>query len=234
MRGLTTDVQRKLLLSVGSHRASRPLSPAEVAEAVQTSLNAGSTMQEIAESLHLEGTSVLTKFVRLLNLSPAVRHLVDWGRSESTIGFTAASEVARLSDHEGQLQLCHAGLQHQLGSAEMKQILQLHQRSGRSITDCVTEILRLRPRIQRIHVFLGAVNSPDVRRRLAALSQADRDVALRSAVSSAFPRLGKFGCRLGAERFTVTGDEEMSAELAQGGKDFEAAINDVLAEAVSP
>ena len=131
-------------------------------------------------------------------------------------------------------ELCHAGLQHQLGSAEMKQILQLHQRSGRSITDCVAEILRLRPRIQRIHVFLGAVTSPDLRQRLAALSQADRDVALRSAVNSAFPRLGKFGCRLGSERFTVTGDEEVSAELTQGGRDFEAAINDALTEAVSP
>jgi len=234
VRGLSTDLQKKLLLSVGSHRASRPLSPVEVAEAVQASLSTGSSLQEIAEFLHLEGTSVLTKFIRLLQLSPAVRHLVDWGRSESTIGFTAASEVARLDDPDGQLQLCHAGLQHQLGSAEMKQILQLHQRSGQSITDCVTEILQLRPRIQRIHVFLGAVNSSDVQQRLAALSQADRDVALRSAVSSAFPRLGKFGCRLGSERFTVTGNEEVSAELTQGGRDFEAAINDVLAEAVLP
>jgi hypothetical protein len=83
-------------------------------------------------------------------------------------------------------------------------------------------------------VELGAINSPDVQQRLATLSQADRDVALRSAVSSAFPRLGKFGCRLGSERFTVTGDEGVSAELTQGGKDFETAINDVLAEAVSP
>jgi hypothetical protein len=83
-------------------------------------------------------------------------------------------------------------------------------------------------------VFLGAVNSPDVRQSLAALSQADRDVALRSAVRSAFPRLREFGCRLGSERFTVTGDEGVSAELTQGGKDFEAAINDVLADTVSP
>ena len=41
MRGLSVDVQKKLLLSVGSHRASRPLSPVEVAEAVQVSLDAG-------------------------------------------------------------------------------------------------------------------------------------------------------------------------------------------------
>jgi hypothetical protein len=210
------------------------LTPVEVAEAVQASLDAGSTLHEIAEFLHLEGTSVLTKFVRLLRLSPEVRHLVDWGKSESTIGFTAASEVARLDKHDEQVQLCQAGLQHQLGSSEMKQILQLHQRSGRSIEDCVVEILQLRPRVQRIHVLIGAVTSPDVCRRLAPISQADRDTVMRSAVKKAFPKLGKFGCRLGADRFTVTGDDGVSTELVQGGKDFEAAINVALAEAVSP
>jgi hypothetical protein len=234
VRGLSVDVQKKLLLSVGSHRATRQLTPVEVAEAVQTSLDAGSTLQEIAEFLQLEGTSVLTKFVRLLRLSPNVRHLVDWGRSDSTIGFTAASEVARLNDHEGQAQLCQAALQHQLGSAEMKQILQLHQRSGRPIANCVEEILKLRPRVQTVHVLLGAVTAPDVRKRLASLSQAERDTVLRSAMKSAFPRLAKFGCRLGAERFTITGDEDVPAELNQGGRDFEAAINDALAETVSP
>ena len=233
MRGISTDIQKKLLLSVGSHKATRPLSPVEVAEAVQASLDAGSTLQDIAEFLHLEGTSVMTKFVRLLRLSPEVRHLVDWGKSESTIGFTAASEVARLDEPDEQMQLCRAGLQNQLGSAEMKQILQLHQRSGRSIDDCMAEILRLRPRVQRIHVFLGAVTSPDLRQRLAAISQADRDTTIRSAVKRAFPNLERFGCRLGSERFTITGDDGVSTELAQGGKDFEAAINDALAEAVS-
>jgi hypothetical protein len=233
VRGISTDVQKRLLLSVGSHRSTRPLSPVEVAEAVQAAVDAGTTLQEVAEFLHLEGTSVLTKFVRLLRLSPDVRHLVDWGKSESTVGFTAASEIARLADHDGQMQLCQAGLQQQLGSAEMKQILQLHQRSHRPIADCVTEILRLRPRVQRIHVLLGAVTSPDVRQRLAALTQANRDTVLRSAVKSAFPRLEKYGCRLGSERFTITGDEEVSAELTKDGKDFEAAINVALADAVS-
>lgn len=172
--------------------------------------------------------------MRLLRLSPDVRHLVDWGKSESKIGFTAASEVARLDKPGEQMQLCQAGLQHQLGSAEMKQIMQLHRRSGQSIEDCVAEILQLRPRVQRIHMLIGEVTSPDVRRRLAAISQAERDTLMRSAVKQAFPKLGKCGSRLGAERFTVTGDDGVSAELVQGGKDFEAALNVALAEAVSP
>ena len=109
MKGIPTDLQRKLLLSIGSHRDTRPLTPVEVGEAVRTSADAGTTLLEIAEFLHLEGTSVLAKFVRLLRLSPAVRHLVDWGRSDATIGFTAASEVARLDDPDDQLHYARPG-----------------------------------------------------------------------------------------------------------------------------
>jgi hypothetical protein len=200
---------------------------------VQLSLDAGSTLQEIAKFLHLESTSELTKFVRLLRLSPAVRHLVDWGRPKSAIGFTVGSEVARLDDPEEQMQLCQAALEQQIGRSEMQQVLQLHQRSGRPVGECVAEILQLRPRVQRIHVFLGAVTSADIRQRLAKLSQAERDTALRSAVQRAFPGMDRFGCKLGSERFTITGDEEVSAKLTQGGKEFEAAINGALAESVA-
>jgi hypothetical protein len=233
VRGLSTDVQKKLLLSVGSHQATRPLSPVEVAQAVQASLDAGSTLQEIAEFLHLETTSELTKFVRLLRLSPEVRHLVDWGRPKSAIGFTVASEIARLDDPDEQMQLSQAALEHQIGRSEMQQIMQLHKRSGKSLGECVAEIMQLRPRVQRIHVFLGAVTSANVSQRLSKMSQAERDRALQSAVTRAFPRMKRFGARLGPERFTITGDDGVSAELVQEGKDFEAAINDALAKAVS-
>ena len=95
------------------------------------------------------------------------------------------------------------------------------------------EILRLRPRIQRIHVFLGAITSPKVRAGLAQLSQMQRDDMLRSLVRARFPPLAKFGCRLGANGFTITGGAEVATALSQGGKDFEATINDALAETVA-
>lgn len=234
MRGLSADSQKKLLLSIGSHRVNRPLSPVEVGEAVQASLNAGSSLHEVAEALHLEDTSVLTKFVRLLQLTPEVRHLVDWGRSDSTIGFTAASEVARIQDPQDQVRLCHACLEHQLGSAEMKQVVQLRKRSRKLIEECVKEVLRLRPRIQRVHVFLGAVTSPALRGCLATLTQAQRDGLLQGAIRRRFGEMGEFGCRLGTDGFTITGGEKVAADLSQGGTDFEATINNDLAETVSP
>jgi hypothetical protein len=233
VRGLPPEVQKKLLLSVGSHRAARPLSPVEVGEAIQASLDAGSSLQEIAGTLLLEDTSVLTKFIRLLRLAPEVQHLVDWGRSDSTVGFTVASEIARLPDPLEQIQLCEVGLRHQLGSAEMKQVMQLRRRSKKPIEACVKEILRLRPRIQRIHVFLGAITSPEICAGLAKLSQMQRNDMLRSLVKVKFPPLANFGCRLGPNGFTVTGGEDVATVLSQGGKDFEATINEALAETVA-
>jgi hypothetical protein len=114
----------------------------------------------------------------------------------------------------------------------MKQILQLHKRSRKSIADSVAEILRLRPRVQRIHLLLGAVTSPVVCKKLATMTQAERDEMFLSIMRCTFPRLQKFGCRLGTEKFTITGGEEASAELTKDGKDFEGDINDALAKAL--
>lgn len=230
---LSPDMHKKLLLSVGSHRATRPLSPIEVAQAVQACVNGGDLLHEVSQALHLEDTSVLTKFVRLLQLAPEVRHLVDWGRSESTIGFTAASEVARLTDPGEQAQLCQACLEHQLGSAETKQVLQLRKRSKQPLDACVQEVLKLRPQIERLHVFLGGITSPETRDRLSRLTQGDRDELLRATLREQFPVAGAYGCRLGTDGFTITGSEKASAALSEGGKDIEAIINTALSKAVA-
>ena len=114
----------------------------------------------------------------------------------------------------------------------MKQILQLHNRSGRPLADCIEEILKLRPKTDLIHVLIGGVTEAAPRGRLAACSQAERDEWLRRAVANAYPALARFGGRLGPDRFTITGDKAVSAELTKDGKDFEAVINHSLAETV--
>jgi hypothetical protein len=229
MQGLSTDLQKKLLLTVGSHRARRPLLPVEVGQAIQASLDAGSPMDEIAQWLHLDDTSVLSDFVRLLQLASELRHLVAWGRADLTIGFKAASEIARLSGAAEQIELCQAAVEHKLGSAEVRQVVQLRRRSKKTIKACVQEVLGMRPRVQRVHILLGAVTSPKVRNRLATLDQTVRDELLRSAIQSRFPALTKFSCRLGTDGFTVGGSQEVAVAWSEAGNEFEAAINDALA-----
>jgi hypothetical protein len=233
--GLSPDIHKKLLLTVGSHRAQRPLSPVEVSEAIQASLTAGSSLEEIAEALHLESPSVLNDFLRLLRLTPEVRHVVDWGRATaSTIGFKAGAKLAQLSEPEEQHRVCRAALQHRLSKAEIEQVVQLRKRSKQSIDDCIAEALRMRPQVQKVNVFIGAVAAPEVRARLAALNQAQRDNVLRVVIQREFPALRRVSCRLGVDGFTIAGGEEVSAALTQEGKDFEALINEALAEDGAP
>jgi ParB-like chromosome segregation protein Spo0J len=235
VQGLSPNIHKQLLLTVGSHRAQRPLSPVEVGEAIQASLTAGSSLEEIAEALHLEGPSVLNDFLRLLRLTPEVRHVVDWGRATtSTIGFKAGAKLAQLSEADEQRRVCRAALQHRLSKAEIEQVVQLRKRSKKSIDDCIAEVLRMRPQVQQMNVFIGAVAAPKVRERLAALDQAQRDGVLRAVIQRVFPALKQVSCRLGVDGFTIAGGDDVSAALTQDGKDFEALINEALAEDGTP
>ncbi len=136
MLGLSPEQTKRLLLSVGSHRGTRPFSPVEVAETLKISIDAGSKLSELASALHLDGTSMVTRFLRLLDLSPQVRDWVDWGESGSTIGFTAASELSRLSDSGEQNQLGRAALENQLKSSEVREVVQIRRRSKRPLAAC--------------------------------------------------------------------------------------------------
>lgn len=228
MLGLTPETTKKLLLSVGSHRGSRPFSPLEVAQALRTAISAGTKLTDVASALHLDGTTMVTRFLRLLELSPQVQDWVDWGESGSTIGFTAASELSRLPDTDEQTQLSRAALENQLKSSEVKQIVQLRLRSKRSLQECIKETMQMRPRVQKLHLFIGAIVEEEVRALLRSRVQSERDGLLRVAVLERYPSMPQFSSRLGVERFTITGGDAVAAVLNAGSDDFESAINNAL------
>ena len=232
MLGLSPETRKAMLLSVGSHREVRSLSPVEVAQALGASMEAGSSLRELAAALHLEGTSMVSRFVRLLNLSPEIQHLVDWGESKSTIGFTAASELARLPNRDDQIKVCHAALENQLKSSEVKQIVQLQLRLKRSVSESIDQVLRQRRRVERLHIFIGAVTSEKVISKLRALRQNQRDELLQKVLQERYPKLADFASRLGAERFTITGDDSVAAALSSDSQDFESTINTALSREI--
>lgn len=233
MLGLTPEQNKKLLLSVGSHRGTRQFSPIEVAETLKISIDAGSKLSDLANALHLDGTSMVTRFLRLLELSPQVQHWVDWGESGSTIGFTAAFELSRLADPDEQSQLGRAALENQLKSSEVREIVQLRRRSERSLAECVEEIMRMRPHVEKLHLFIGAIIPQELRAALRARTQSERDKLLRSAVVERYPNLRQFSSRLGVERFTLSGGDAVSRILRGTSEDFESAINSVLSRKIT-
>lgn len=217
---------------MGSHRIQRPLSPIEVGQALSDSAKAGSSLKELADTLHFDGTSMVTRFMRLLALSPQIQHLVGWGQSKSTIGFTVASELARLKQEHDQIRVCHSALEYQLSSSEVKQIVQLRLRNQKPIEDCIAQVLEQRPKIRKVYLFIGALASSELVSALKLLRQNQRDELLRKVLQERYPTLPAFEGRLGTERFTIAGDEAVANVLNSDRENFEVSVNTELSRKI--
>jgi putative mRNA 3-end processing factor len=232
MRGLSPEIQRDLILSVGTRQARRRLSPIEVAEAVETSLASGSTVQELAAELGLHPTMVL-RFRRLLKLPPDIRDLVDWWQGEARLSFEAASHIARLPSSKERQEVAEAALKHGLGKVETIQIVQIRERSGRPMAECIGDVLRMRPQIEKRHILIGAITSEKIRATLRQMTQEERDQLFKTAVTHYSPELPPWEGRLGTERFTLLGSEAFGAAVQRLPGGFEEAINTYLEEEIS-
>lgn len=225
MQWLSPEQRRDLVLSLKTHRSSRPLSPIEVAEALHMALEKGMSFKDIAASLGFEDTSTLKGIHRLLNLVSDAKHLVGWGRSGAPLSMTAASYIARLRDTADQQAVVEAVLLHGLNSEETRQVVEARTHSKRSISECIDAVLRLRPRIERKSLLIGAVISETVRSQLDRMRQRERDQLLVEAVRGCIGDVSDWTGRLGPGRFTLLGSEAFGAKLRSLPNGFEAAIN---------
>lgn len=230
--GLSADEYKKLLLSVGTHRGKRPLSPVEAAALLRKATSAGASLSECAKAVQLEGPTWVSRFLKLLDLPQDVQHLIDWGRGAGTIAFTSASEVSRLDDPVDQRRAIQVGLEHNLSSAEMRQLVQLRKRSRKPMDECVAGVLKMRPQIEIRHVFIGAVTGDPLRARLRGLSQYERDQLLEAACRKKLAGLRLSG-RLGVERFTLVGGKDFGGLLAAKKEVLEQEIHEALAVELS-
>ncbi len=229
---LSKEERQKLLLSVGTHRGQRPLSPVEVAQLFSRMLAAGQTLADCARASNLEGTTWVSRFLRLLDLPDSVRHLVDWGSNVGSVTFSSATEIARLEGNEKDL-LAQGALLHRLSGVEVRQVVQLRKRSNRSLQACIDEVIGMRPTVERRYLYMGAITDKSLATRLGALSQYHRDEMLQKAVGSVLGRLQLFVTKLGPARFTVVGADEFGKQMKERGDAFEREINAALLKAVA-
>lgn len=230
--GLSPEVQRDLILSVGTHRGNRRLSPIEVAEAMEAAINAGTSVQQLASALLFEGLTMITRFRRLLKLDSAIKHLVGWG-GKSGLSIETASAIARLQSREEQEMVAKAVLEYRLSKKEVYQVVQIQARSGKTVAECIEDVLRMRPQIEKRHILIGAIISPNVREVLVRMKQQERDQILENALISNVPQLPPWEGYLGIDRFTLVGSEDFSV-IAQGlPGGFEEAVNVYLEKEVS-
>lgn len=206
----------RMSVGYGTHKKGRPLSPVEVGKLLRQAQDAGASLEGCAKCLKLSGTSQLSRFLRIFDLPPDLRHLVSWGRSADSIGFTTAVELVRVTDPDDQRAIATAVLEQGLKTDEVRQVAQIRRRSKKPIQKCLTEVLGMRPTVERRYLFIGAVGDGDLEAALAEMTQAERNVLLNSGLEA----LGLTGAsgRLGEQLFTLVGDEHLNSRLRGEGR----------------
>jgi len=230
MKGISPEELRDLILSVGTHQSERTLWPVGVAELLEKAINAGTTVKELSEEVLLNST-MITRFRRLLSLAPEIQHLVGWGGG-SQVSFSTASEIARLRTPEEHTFLVKCTLEYSLSKNEVIQIIEVRNKFRKPIGECVEEILRMRPKIVKRYLFIGAIKSADVRSRLSTISQQERDALFSKAVTSNYPDLPYWEGMLGIKGFNLIGNEDLDQALSKLPTDFESTINGYLESSV--
>ncbi len=214
---LSTLELGRLRMSVGygTHRKGRPLSPVEVGALLRKARENDVSLADCAKAVQLHGTSI-QRFLRILDLSPDLQHLIDWGSGKDFVGFSAAIEMTKLKDAEDQRALTAAIMTRSLNSKEVRQVTQLRQRSGRSIVECVQEVLQMRPIVVKRYVLVGSVAAEDVE-EIRALTQSARDSILAAGIE----KIGLKGAngRMGVRFFTLVGDERFDTYVREVGKE---------------
>lgn len=231
MRSLSLDLQKKLILSVGTKGSDRLLSPVEVAQAIDTELAAGTSLAELADFCGLTNSTMISRFHRLIRLAPDIQHMIGWGKGSSTLSFTVASHLARLSNPADQEALCKAALESALTTSEVQEIVQLVEGLHRTVAEAVDSVLKLRPRVKQLYAFIGLVTSTSVRAQMGTMSQVNRNRLLVDIVTAVAPKLTHWSGTLGTQKFTLVGEQAFADQIRgwPGGFDgFERALNEVL------
>ena len=228
---LSPQERQALLLSVGTHRGQRSLSPVEVANIFANILAAGGRLSDCARAARLEGTTIVARFLRLLKLPESVRHLVDWGSGAGTIGFSTGAELARLDDDAEEEEVVSGVLTYRLSGSEVRQVVQLRKRSQRPVEECLNEIVGMRPRVEKRYVYVGAVTILALKDSLQSMTQRERDALLAGAVQDVLDMKDLAVTRLARERFTLVGGANFGEAINRKRDSLEQEVNDALQKA---
>ncbi len=215
----------------GTHKKGRPLSPVEVGLYLHRARDTGVSLNECANAIQLNGTGHIGRFLRILTLPDDLQHLINWGAGKDFIGFSSAVEMAKLENADEQRVVAESIMENNLKKAEVGQIVQLRSRSGRSISDCVSEVLGMRTIIEKRYVFIGSLKDKNVQDALIGLTQIKRDLILDSSLQ----RLGlrEVSGRLGKQFFTLVGGKYFNESMRSIGKqNIERRLRSHIAEAV--
>ena len=223
--GLSQTELQSLILSVGTHRGRRRLSPMEVAALLCQALEAGTSRQALSDSLNISEIQV-ARFIRLFDLEPELRDLADWGRGNTaTIPFSSLLEITRLAPSQ-QIEVATSALAHKLTKAEFRQISQVSERSGWHITDCIANVIERRPQVQMQFVLIGSIQQGELQGFLQTQLQDTRDCFLKGVLNKLGQPSQAIRGRLGSKTFTFLAKQDIVGLLGMDPDAIEAFVNE--------
>ena len=232
MNGIRGEELRALILSVGTHRAKRPLSPLEVAQMLSRAREGGATVGDCAKAAGI-AASQIRAFLSLLHLPPEMQHLADWrGSKNASISFSTLVELARISSRADQNEVVEAILSHRMTWTEVIQLVQILERSGGTVSDCLASVLKQRPSIEIRHLFVGSITSDAAKQSVENLLQTERDELMARVLQNILGGSHQVTGRLGTNRFTVVSNNDLSSLLGLEPDDIEALFNQHLGQGV--
>jgi hypothetical protein len=138
--------------------------------------------------------------------------------------------LARVLGAEDQRAIAEAILRQRLQTDEVRQVAQIRRRSRRPIKECIQEIVGMRPTVERVYVFMGAIVDEGVMDALSGRTQEQRNRMLLDGLEI----LGlEASGRLGVQFFTLVGDERLNDCLnAEGRESIERRLRAYIKEAI--
>lgn len=227
MKGLSEQELKELIISVGTHRQERRLSPFEVAKLLEKSIKAGSSRRECAQAIGL-GNTYIGYFLNLLDLSPEIQHLAKWGRSKDVgIAFSALAWLTRLPS-EDQVIAAQAILKHDFTWKEVVELVQLASRSTGGIENCIEAVLQRRPTVETRYLFIGAITSDYTKTRLAMFTQKQRDKLFNNLLANMLKSEEEIAGRLGIGQFSIISNVDLTRLFEISPNEFERVVNTTL------
>jgi len=142
---LTGTELGELMVSVGTHRHERPLSPIEVGRRIKTLIDSGKDRSFLQTILGLKGDTMINKFLQLLTLPDEFQDIIIWGKTQkNNVCFDTAYQISRLDSFDAKRTLLKEILEYSMTREEAADVIRLYKGDNFDIRSAVQTVLSRR------------------------------------------------------------------------------------------
>ena len=230
MHGLAEEEWKDLVLSVNVHRKNRRLSPVQVATYISTALES-TDLKTLASDLGFGDTTTIKRILRLKDMPDDLAAVVDWGTRKGSISMSVATELMRLH-RDFLFKAVGAAVSHSMSKEEVRQLVQIQARSEQSVDDCIEQVLKRRPRIERSELIIGSLLTGDAQDLSNKLGNEELAKRLRRSLAKRFPEVICQAVRVNGKRFSLLFAEKAAQDFRNllSGKTIESTVTELVEE----